>query len=233
MASLDGKQALLGVTGGIAAYKSAELIRLLQRAGAEVKVVMTESAKEFITPLTLETLSGHPVYCDMFQSRNLPATHHISLARWTDMVLIAPATANFIARVANGFANDLLSTICLSTEAEIILAPAMNRCMWHNKITQQNVSELKNRHYKIIGPEEGEQACGEIGIGRMTEPEEILKQLVSPKSLSGKKDNNQLSFINGRDEIESKIPTRTGRLNFCSTKKNRSVINTKEINSKE
>ena len=184
---LQNKKILLGVTGGIAAYKSAELIRLLQKAGAEVKVVMTESAKEFITPLTLETLSGNPVYCDMFQSRNLPATHHISLARWADMILIAPATANFIARLAHGLANDLLSTICLSTESQIILAPAMNRCMWQNKITQTNVALLKKHFYKIIGPAEGEQACGESGLGRMVEPVEIVNQLSQSGILSGKK----------------------------------------------
>lgn len=184
---LQNKKIVLGVTGGIAAYKSAELIRLLRKAGAEIKVVMTESAKEFITPLTLETLSGHPVYCDMFQSKDLPATHHISLARWADMILIAPATASFIARVAHGFANDLLSTICLSTEAQIILAPAMNRCMWQNEVTQSNAATLKNRHYKIIDPDEGEQACGETGIGRMAELEDIVRQLSAPGILFGKK----------------------------------------------
>ncbi len=185
--TFQNKKILLGVTGGIAAYKSAELIRLLRKSGAEVKVVMTKSAKEFMTPLTLETLSGHPVYCDMFQSRDLPATHHISLARWADMILVAPATANFIARIAHGLANDLLSTICLSTESQIILAPAMNKSMWQNEITQSNVSVLKKYRYKIIGPAEGEQACGESGLGRMTEPEEIMKQLFQPGVFSGKK----------------------------------------------
>ena len=185
--TFQNKKIVLGVTGGIAAYKSAELIRILRKAGCEVKVVMTESAKEFITPLTLETLSGNPVYCDMFQSRNLPATHHISLARWADMILIVPATANFIARLSHGLANDLLSTICLSTESQIILAPAMNKSMWQNKMTQKNVAMLKEHHYKIIGPAAGEQACGENGLGRMVEPADIMNQLFSSGILSGKK----------------------------------------------
>lgn len=173
MYQLVGKRILLGVTGGIAAYKSAVLLRLLRNYGAEVRVVMTHGATEFVTPLTFQALSGKPVHTELLDLDAESAMSHIELARWPDLILIAPASANFMARVANGFADDLLSTLCLATDAPIILAPAMNQQMWLNAATQENLEKLKTRGVSIIGPAEGDQACGENGPGRMLEAEEI------------------------------------------------------------
>jgi phosphopantothenoylcysteine decarboxylase / phosphopantothenate---cysteine ligase len=173
MYQFTGKRILLGVTGGVAAYKSAVLLRLLRKNGADVRVVMTRGASEFITPLTMQALSGKPVHTELLDLEAESAMGHIELARWADLILIAPASANFIARYANGFADDLLSTLCLATEAPVILAPAMNQQMWLNAATQENLEKLKTRGTTIIGPAEGEQACGEIGPGRMLEAEEI------------------------------------------------------------
>lgn len=174
MNQLIGKRILLGVTGGIAAYKAAILLRLLRQNGADVRVVMTQGACEFITPLTLQALSGKPVHTELLDLETESAMGHIDLARWADAVLVAPASANFIARVANGFADDLLSTLCLATTTPIFIAPAMNQQMWLSAATQENLNKLESRGCIIVGPAEGEQACGETGPGRMLEPEDIM-----------------------------------------------------------
>ncbi|NRA73892.1 MAG: bifunctional phosphopantothenoylcysteine decarboxylase/phosphopantothenate--cysteine ligase CoaBC [Rickettsiales bacterium] len=174
---MKNKKILLGITGGIAAYKSAELIRLLRKEGCEVRVVMTKSAQQFITPITIYALSGNDVYTDIFTQDLENNMSHISLSRWADIILIAPATANFIAKFTHGLCDDLLSTICVAkpNATPIAIAPAMNKEMWHANITQDNLKTLKNRGNLILNPSEGEQACGEYGIGRMLEPESILK----------------------------------------------------------
>jgi phosphopantothenoylcysteine decarboxylase / phosphopantothenate---cysteine ligase len=173
---MNGNRILLGVTGGIAAYKSPDLVRRLRERGAEVQVVMTAGAREFITPLSLQAVSGRPVRTDLWDSNAEAAMGHIELARWAQLVLIAPASADFLARLAIGQADDLLSTLCLATEAPIAVAPAMNRVMWAHPATRANVATLQNRGVAIIGPAEGEQACGEVGTGRMDEPLEILNR---------------------------------------------------------
>ena len=173
MYQLTGKRILLGVTGGIAAYKAAVLLRLLRQNGAEVRVVMTRNAHEFITPLTLHALSGKPVHTELLDLDTESAIGHIDLARWADLILVVPASANFIARYANGFAEDLLSTLCLAADGQVMLAPAMNQQMWLNSATQENLEKLKSRGIVIIGPVVGDQACGENGPGRLLEPEEI------------------------------------------------------------
>ena len=172
------KKILLGVTGGIAAYKSAELIRQLLQHSCEVKVVMTSAAKKFITPLTLQALSGNRVYSELLSTESEATMDHITLARWADLIMVAPATADFMARLTYGHANDLLTTLCLTTTTSIILAPAMNQQMWLNSATQNNVQQLLTRGIQILGPVEGLQACGENGPGRMLEPEEICFQLM-------------------------------------------------------
>ena len=187
---LAGKKIVLGVSGSIAAYKAAEIIRLCRKVGAEVKVVMTEGACEFITPLTLQTLSGSPVAIDLLDADEESAMGHIKLARWADWVLIAPASANTMARLVQGRTEDILSALCLATEAPIALAPAMNNKMWTHEATQQNLAVLKGRGNYILGPDSGDQACGEQGKGRLLEPEQIialLSQLMVPKRLSGKR----------------------------------------------
>ncbi len=173
MDSLINKQILLGITGGIAAYKSAELCRLLIKAGAKVRVVMTPAACEFITPLTMQALSGNRVHIELLDEEAEAAMGHIELARWADFILVAPASANFIARLAHGEASDLLTTLCLATTAPLALAPAMNQAMWSNQNTQENLSALKQKGLHIFGPADGEQACGDIGLGRMLEPSEL------------------------------------------------------------
>jgi phosphopantothenoylcysteine decarboxylase / phosphopantothenate---cysteine ligase len=173
MQSMQKKNVLLGVSGGIGAYKSAELVRELREAGFNTKVVMTEGAQAFITPLTLQTLSGFPVYHSLWND-NENAMCHIELAKWADWIVIAPATAHCIAKLAHGFADDLLTTICLASRAFIALAPAMNQAMWHHPATQDNIQLLKSRNIIFLGPEEGIQACGDIGLGRMQEPKNIV-----------------------------------------------------------
>jgi len=175
--SLYSKKIVLGVTGSIAIYKSAELIRLLKKAVCEVQVVATKSSKEFIAPLTFQTLSGRQVYDEMFNDNIEFKIGHISIARWADLILIAPASANIIAKMANGIADDLLSTICLASKVPIAVAPGMNETMWENPATQENISKLLNRGVKLIGPNSGFQACGEIGNGRMSEPKEIIEAI--------------------------------------------------------
>jgi len=175
MLSLSNKQIILGVTGGIAAYKAAELCRLLIKAGADVRVVMTPSAAEFITSLTFQALSGNRVHIELLDEEAEAAMGHIELARWADLLLIAPASANFIARLSQGRAEDLLSTLCLATNAPIAVAPAMNQAMWRNQNTQDNLQQLKQKNITVLGPASGEQACGDVGLGRMLEPEEIAQ----------------------------------------------------------
>ncbi len=188
---MQGKRILLGVTGGIAAYKSADLVRRLLDRGAEVQVAMTASAREFVSPMTFQALSGRPVRTDLFDSAAEAAMGHIELARWAHLVLIAPASASFIARLAAGQADDLLCTICLATEAPVAVAPAMNRVMWSNLATQANVDVLKRRGVQVFGPDEGDQACGEVGPGRMLEPLELVDRaammLQSGGPLQGKR----------------------------------------------
>jgi phosphopantothenoylcysteine decarboxylase/phosphopantothenate--cysteine ligase len=174
MNELSGKHILLGVTGGIAAYKSAELVRQLRRQGAEVRVVMTAAATEFVTALTFQALSAHPVHTDLLDAGAESAMGHIELARWADVLLIAPATADFIARLVAGRADDLLTTVCLACDATVAVAPAMNRAMWENPATRDNITTLKQRGVRVLGPAEGVQACGESGPGRMLEPAELV-----------------------------------------------------------
>lgn len=173
--SLSGKHILLGITGGIAAYKCPELVRQLKKAGAQVHVVMTESAQHFTTPLSLQAVSGNRVSCDRFDSAAELSMSHIELAKWADLVLIAPATANMIAKIAAGIADDLLSTVCLATAAPIAIAPAMNQQMYQAMPTQHNLKRLAERHYHIWGPSAGEQACGDVGLGRMLEPSALVE----------------------------------------------------------
>jgi phosphopantothenoylcysteine decarboxylase / phosphopantothenate---cysteine ligase len=170
---MQGKRILLGVTGGIAAYKSPDLVRRLREQGAEVQVVMTAAAREFVTPATFQAVSGRPVRTDLWDAAAEAAMGHIELARWAQLVLIAPATADFLARLVAGHADDLLSTLCLATEAPIAVAPAMNRVMWANAATRANVATLRQRNVDVLGPAEGDQACGEVGAGRMLEPLEL------------------------------------------------------------
>ncbi len=167
---MQGKRILLGVTGGIAAYKSPDLVRRLREQGAEVQVVMTAAAREFVTAATFQAVSGRPVRTDLWDAAAEAAMGHIELARWAQLVLIAPASADFLARLAAGHADDLLSTLCLATEAPIAVAPAMNRVMWANAATRANVATLQQRNIQVLGPAEGDQACGEVGPGRMLEP---------------------------------------------------------------
>jgi phosphopantothenoylcysteine decarboxylase / phosphopantothenate---cysteine ligase len=170
---MQGKRVLLGVTGGIAAYKSPDLVRRLREQGAEVQVVLTAGAREFVTPMTFQAVSGREVRSDLWDPEAEKAMSHIELARWADFVIIAPATADFLARLATGQADDLLTTLCLATSAPIALAPAMNRVMWANAATQANVATLKSRGVHVWGPGEGDQACGEVGAGRMLEPTQL------------------------------------------------------------
>ncbi len=165
---------ILGITGGIAAYKTPELIRRLRDRGAEVQVVLTRSAREFVTETTLQAVSGRPVRSNLWDSAAEAAMGHIELARWADLVLIAPATAEIMARLAAGSAPDLLTTLCLATEAPIVIAPAMNHVMWSNPAVQENRQKLADRGVRILGPATGDQACGETGPGRMLEPDEIV-----------------------------------------------------------
>lgn len=174
---VSGRRILLGVSGGVAAYKSAELVRRLRQAGAEVRVMMTPSAIEFITPLTMQALSGKPVHTQLLDPAAEAGMGHIELARWAEAILVAPATANVIARLAQGMADDLLTTVCLASNARLLLAPAMNHMMWNHPATQANCALLKQRGVRLLGPAAGEQACGEVGMGRMLEPEQLLQEL--------------------------------------------------------
>ncbi len=174
---MQGKRILLGVTGGIAVYKAADLVRRLLERGAEAQVVMTPAAREFVGPITFQALSGRPVRTDLWDAAAEAAMGHIELARWAELVLVAPASADFLARLAGGHANDLLATLCLATQAPIAVAPAMNRIMWANAATAANVATLRQRGVQVLGPAAGDQACGEIGEGRMLEPIEIADRI--------------------------------------------------------
>jgi phosphopantothenoylcysteine decarboxylase / phosphopantothenate---cysteine ligase len=176
---------LLGVTGGIAAYKSPDLVRRLIERGADVQVVMTSAAQKFVSPTSFQAVSGRPTRNDLWDEAAEAAMGHIELARWAQVVMIAPASADFIARLAGGRADDLLATLCLATEAPIVLAPAMNRVMWANKATQVNVDTLISRGIRILGPASGNQACGEVGTGRMWEPVKLAESLLEPPANAG------------------------------------------------
>lgn len=187
---LKGKKILLGISGGIAAYKTPELARLLMKQGADVKVVATKNALQFVTAFTLETLTHHKLYVDMFDGPSEYHTEHISLAQWADCLLVAPATANVMAKMANGMADDALSTTCLACKCPVMVVPAMNENMWDHPATQHNVNLLKSRGVEVLMPAEGELACGVTGKGRMPEPAEIVNLLVNmltPKTLKGKR----------------------------------------------
>ncbi len=190
MDGLAGQRIVLGVSGGIAAYKAADLARRLLDAGAQVQVVMTDSAQQFVSAMTFQALTGRPVRTSLWDAAAEAAMGHIELARWASRILIAPASADFIARLAHGLANDLLSTVCLASEAPVTLVPAMNRLMWANAATQANVSLLRERGFGLLGPAEGDQACGEVGAGRMLEPLQIveaLARLPGHRPLAGKR----------------------------------------------
>jgi phosphopantothenoylcysteine decarboxylase/phosphopantothenate--cysteine ligase len=175
---LAGRRILLGVTGGIAAYKAADLTRRFKEAGAEVQVVMTQAATEFVAPLTFQALSGREVRSALFDAAHEAAMGHIELARWADAIVVAPATANFIAELVQGKAGDLLTTLCLASDKPLALAPAMNRLMWSNAATQDNITALRERGVHLLGPGAGSQACGEIGDGRMWEPTQIRDAII-------------------------------------------------------
>ncbi|WP_111412856.1 bifunctional phosphopantothenoylcysteine decarboxylase/phosphopantothenate--cysteine ligase CoaBC [Billgrantia lactosivorans] len=179
---LVGRRILLGISAGIAAYKSAQLARLLKQAGCEVRVVMTEGAQAFITPLTLQALSGEPVRTSLLDPEAEAGMGHIELARWADVILIAPATADLMARLAQGMADDLLTTLCLASEAEKVLAPAMNQAMWRHAATRRNAERLAQDGWRLLGPASGDQACGDVGPGRMLEPEAIVAALIQAPS---------------------------------------------------
>lgn len=190
MTSLAQKRILVGITGGIAAYKSAELVRRLQDAGADVRVVMTEAAQAFITPLTLQALSGKPVHLSLLDTEAEAAMGHIELARWADVILVAPASADFIARMTHGHGNDLLTTLCLAARCPIALAPAMNQAMWASPANQANINTLTERGTPLFGPASGSQACGDVGPGRMLEPDQLIEalgKLVQTGLLSGRR----------------------------------------------
>ncbi|WP_217515888.1 bifunctional phosphopantothenoylcysteine decarboxylase/phosphopantothenate--cysteine ligase CoaBC [Vibrio metschnikovii] len=190
MQTLAGKHILLGISGGIAAYKCAELTRRLRERGAEVRVVMTHAAKEFITPLTMQAVSGHPVADSLLDPAAEASMGHIELAKWADLVLLAPATADLIARLAAGMGNDLLTTVVLATDAPVVISPAMNQQMYRNQATQDNIATLVRRGVSVWGPAAGEQACGDVGPGRMLEPLELVERcdaFFAPKPLLGKK----------------------------------------------
>ena len=184
------KKIVLGITGGIAAYKAAELVRLLVKSNIEVTVVMTESACQFITPVTMQALSGKPVFTGMWDSSISNGMPHIELSRDADAILIAPATAEFVAKLLHGRADDLLSTLCLARDCPLLVAPAMNKQMWENPATQRNFAQLVADKITVLGPDSGDQACGEIGLGRMLEPDELMAEInafFTPKLLAGKR----------------------------------------------
>ena len=187
--ALKYKSLLLGITGGIAAYKAAELVRLLVKAGVDVQVVMTAAACQFITPVTMQALSGKPVFMDMWDSSVGNGMPHIELSRNADAILVAPASADFLAKLVQGHADDLLSTLCLARDCPLLVAPAMNKQMWENPATQRNIAQLKADGISLLGPDSGEQACGEVGLGRMLEAEALFALVnahFTPKLLAGK-----------------------------------------------
>ena len=192
MKSLINKKVLLIICGGIAAYKSLELIRLLKKNGANIKTILTKSGSEFVTPLSITSLSQSKVYQDLFSLEDEAEMDHISLSRWSDLILIAPATANTISKLANGISDDLASTVALASNKKIFIAPAMNVRMWEHKSTKDNIKKLKSYNYKLIGPEIGDMACGEYGEGKMSEPSSILKEL-----------NNYFDILNSKSKYKA------------------------------
>ena len=198
---MQGKRILLGVTGGIAAYKSPDLVRRLRERGAEVQVVMTAAAREFVTAATFQAVSGRPVRTDLWDAAAEAAMGHIELARWAEVVLVAPATADFLARLATGQANDLLATLCLATQAPVVVAPAMNHIMWSNAATRANIGMLTQRGIHLFGPGSGDQACGEVGEGRMLEPLDLAER-VSALQTGG------TGLLRGRRVLITAGPTR-------------------------
>ena len=203
MLSFSKKNILLAVTGGIAAYKSAEIIRLFKKLGADVRVVMTESAKEFITPLTLQAISGNEIHDSLLNTEAEAAMGHIELAKWADIILIAPCTAETISKITHGRADDLMGALILASKADIFIAPAMNMNMWLDDSTQQNYKTLSSRGISFIGPAEGEQACGDIGPGRMVEPENII-ELISSSYKTGPLSGKTITITAGptREQID-------------------------------
>ena len=190
MSKPNHKKIVLGITGGIAAYKAAELVRLLIKADFDVQVVMTESACQFITPVTMQALSGKPVLTSMWDASVANGMPHIELSRDADAIVIAPASAEFIAKLLHGRADDLLSTLCLARDCPLLVAPAMNKQMWENPATQRNFAQLIADKITVLGPSSGDQACGEVGLGRMLEPDELMRELntfFTPKLLAGKR----------------------------------------------
>ena len=190
MQSLVNKNIILGITAGIAAYKTPDLVRKLISIGANVQVILTKNANDFVSEIALQAVSGHPVHNHKMDTESESGMGHIDLARWADVILIAPATANFIARLQNGEADELLTTVCIASQSKIAIAPAMNQQMWANPATQNNIENLKKRGIEILGPASGEQACGDVGLGRMLEPIEITEltsQLFQTGSLAGKR----------------------------------------------
>ena len=187
MNSLSNKNILLGVTGGIAAYKAAEIVRNLKKSGAQVRVLMTDASKEFITPLTMQALSGNPVSSNLLDTEAEAAMGHIELAKWADAILVAPCTANSLARLASGAGDDLLTAVSLAFDGNFCVAPAMNQAMWRDKRTQENIKSIQAKDIKVFGPDSGEQACGDTGLGRMMSPEmlvDLMSNLFSSGSLA-------------------------------------------------
>ena len=207
MTPLHGHKVLLGVSGGIASYKSASLARRLSEAGADVRAVMTTGAQAFVTPLTLQAVTGRPVHTDLLDPAAEAAMGHIELARWADAILIAPASANILARLAAGLADDLLSTLCLASDAPLLVAPAMNRLMWAHAATRENVARLAARGVGVLGPDEGEQACGETGAGRMLEPEALRDALIEHVAARGTSGEDARVEAN---EAATSVETATG-----------------------
>ena len=199
------KHILLGVSGGIAAYKSAELVRLFKKQGAEVQVVMTKSAMQFVSPLTFQALSGNPVHSELLDADVENAMGHISLARWADCLIIAPATANIIAKLSHGIADDLLSTLYLAATCPVYVAPAMNQAMWNKAVTRENIETLLRHGVKLIGPEQGDQACGEAGFGRLSEPVVICKHLTDALEYQN---HSPVQCLQGLKVLISAGPTR-------------------------
>ena len=177
MNNLNKKKILLIICGGISAYKSLEIIRLLKKCGVDIKTILTKNGAEFVTPLSISSLSQSKVYQNLFSIENETEMDHISLSRWADLILIAPATANTISKLANGNSDDLASTVALASNKKIFIAPAMNVRMWDHQSTRQNIAKLKTYNYRLIGPEIGDMACGEYGEGKMSEPMEIINEL--------------------------------------------------------
>ena len=213
---------LLGVSGGIAAYKTPELVRRLKELNFDVRVVLTSSAKNFVAPMSLQAVSGHPVLEELFDSEAEAAMSHIELAKWADVILIAPATANIIAKIAHGIADDLLTTLILASPARLIVAPAMNQQMWANNATKENVSKLLSRGVQLLGPADGEQACGDTGLGRMVDPMFIVKALVnSEQDIKSNLFENKNLLITAGPTLEPIDPVRyisnhsSGKMGFA------------------